>query len=139
MKVAFTTQDLETVDAHFGWTPHLAIYDVRPSGHRHLVTVDLPQAAEDGGEEKLAARLEALEGCAVLVTSAIGTGAVARVSARGVHPIKVPDREPILRSLDRLCAVLAGTPPPWLRRLLLREEVSALDLSRRAGGEEGTP
>ncbi|MET3255451.1 putative Fe-Mo cluster-binding NifX family protein [Bradyrhizobium japonicum] len=33
MKVAFATQDLRRVDAHFGWAKNIAIYDVAPSGH----------------------------------------------------------------------------------------------------------
>jgi nitrogen fixation protein NifX len=32
MKVAFATQDLHTLDAHFGGARNLAIYDVTPEG-----------------------------------------------------------------------------------------------------------
>ncbi len=128
MKVAFATQDLETVDAHFGWTPHLAVYEVRRSGCQLLATHDFAAGAEDGDEDKLAPRLAALQGCAVLFTAAIGGSAAARVVAQGVHPIKLPDREQIARALERLRAVLAGTPPPWLRRILLREELPANQL-----------
>ncbi len=34
MKVAFATRDLAHVDAHFGWTPNLVVYDVTPEGAR---------------------------------------------------------------------------------------------------------
>ena len=33
MKVAFATQDLKRVDAHFGWAKNIAIYEVTPEGH----------------------------------------------------------------------------------------------------------
>ena len=35
-----------------------------------------------------------------------------------IHPIKVPQPEPILDILEKLQDVLKGTPPPWLRKAL---------------------
>ncbi|MDU6669593.1 MAG: NifB/NifX family molybdenum-iron cluster-binding protein [Bradyrhizobium sp.] len=40
MKVAFATQDLKRVDAHFGWAKNIAIYDLDPEGYRFVETVD---------------------------------------------------------------------------------------------------
>ena len=34
MKIAFATQDLKRVDAHFGWAKNIAIYEIGPEGHR---------------------------------------------------------------------------------------------------------
>ena len=118
MKVAFATQDLAHVDAHFGWAPALAVYEVEVEGHRLERTHVFEAAEEDGDEDKLEPRLGAIDDCAVLVVAAIGGSAAARALARGVYPLKSNGPEPITAVLDRLRRVLAGPPPPWLRRAL---------------------
>ena len=30
MKIAFATQDLQRVDAHFGWAKNIAVYEISP-------------------------------------------------------------------------------------------------------------
>lgn len=42
MRVAFATQDLVTVNAHFGWAGHVMIYEVSPEGYAHVETHDFP-------------------------------------------------------------------------------------------------
>ena len=34
MKIAFATQDLEHVDAHFGWAKSIVVYDITPQGYQ---------------------------------------------------------------------------------------------------------
>jgi nitrogen fixation protein NifX len=121
MKVAFATQDKQRVDAHFGWAKHLAIYDVTPTGSTFVETFHFGEdLAEDGNEDKLAPKLDAIKDCAILYVAAIGGSGAARVVALKIHPIKVPAPEPILDILDKLQEVLKGTPPPWLRKALTR-------------------
>ena len=122
MKVAFATQDCQRVDAHFGWAKQLAIYDVTPTGYQFVQTCHFGEdLAEDGNEDKLAPKLEAIRDCAILYVAAIGGSGAARVVALKIHPIKVPQPEPILDILDKLQGVLAGTPPPWLRKALAKD------------------
>lgn len=122
MKVAFATQDTQRVDAHFGWAKQLAIYDVTPEGYHFVQTCHFGEdLAEDGNEDKLAPKLEAIRDCAILYVAAIGGSGAARVVALKVHPIKVPQPEPILDILDKLQEVLKGTPPPWLRKALEKD------------------
>jgi len=119
MKIAFSTQDKENVDAHFGWAKNLAIYDITPEGHTFIENLEFGgKLEEDGDEDKLAPKLEAIKDCAILYVAAIGGSAAARVVAAKIHPIKVPQPEPILEILDKLKEVLNGTPPPWLRKVL---------------------
>ena len=55
MKVAFATQDLQRVDAHFGWAKNIAIYELSAEGHRFLEAVQFEgDLQEDGNEDKLA-------------------------------------------------------------------------------------
>jgi nitrogen fixation protein NifX len=121
MKVAFATQDKQRVDAHFGWAKHIAVYDVTPESVQFVETFHFGEdLAEDGNEDKLAPKLEAVKDCAILYVAAIGGSGAARVVALKIHPIKVPQPEPILDILDKLQAVLQGTPPPWLRKALAK-------------------
>lgn len=128
MKVAFATQDQQRVDAHFGWARHLAVYDIDASGYRF--TQDFAfgdDLAEDGNEDKLSPKLAAIGDCAIVYVAAIGGSAAARVVASKIHPVKVNQPEPILDILDRLQQVLQGTPPPWLRKALMKGQARACD------------
>jgi nitrogen fixation protein NifX len=121
MKVAFATQDLKRIDAHFGWARNLAIYDLSPEGWKLDRVVEFSgELNEDGDEDKLAPKLEALEGVSILVVAAIGGSGAARVVAKNIHPMKVAEPEPIEEMLAKLQKVIAGTPPPWLRKILAR-------------------
>jgi nitrogen fixation protein NifX len=128
MKVAFATQDQQRVDAHFGWAKHLAVYEVTPAGYAFVHDFGFgDDLAEDGDEDKLAPKLAAIADCAIVYVAAIGGSAAARVVAAKIHPIKVTSPEPILDILDKLQIVLAGTPPPWLRKALLKDQPQRFD------------
>jgi len=109
MKIAFATQDLKRVDAHFGWAKNIAIYEIG-HGERSLVqTVQFDgDLQEDGNEDKLAPKIEAIKDCAILYVAAIGGSGAARVVANNIHPLK-------------------GTPPPWLRKALAKGQEKTLD------------
>ncbi len=131
MKIAFATQDLKRVDAHFGWAKNIAIYDVSPKGYAFLEAVqfdgDLQEGAQGGADDKLVPKLEAIRDCAILYVAAIGGSGAARVVANNIHPMKVNQPEEITDLLDRLTGVLKGVPPPWLRKALLRDRDRTLD------------
>ena len=128
MKVAFATQDQQRVDAHFGWAKHLAVYDVTPDGYTFVQDYGFgDDLAEDGNEDKLAPKLDAIRDCAIVYVAAIGGSAAARVVATRIHPVKVEKPEPILDVLDRLQGVLKGTPPPWLRKALMKGQARQFD------------
>lgn len=128
MKVAFATQDLKRVDAHFGWAKHIAIYDLEPEGHKFLQAVEFEgDLKEDGDEDKLAPKIEAIKDCAILYVAAIGGSGAARVVAHNIHPMKVNRPENILELLDKLQDVLKGNPPPWLRKVMLKGKERSFD------------
>jgi nitrogen fixation protein NifX len=124
MKVAFATQDLRNLDAHFAGARNLAIYEVTAEGYRFLEAVRFDTSSNEDGvhadanEDRLTPRIEALAGCALLFVLAIGGPAAARVVSRKIHPIKLPRPEPIVEILDRVQTMLNGTPPPWLRKVI---------------------
>jgi nitrogen fixation protein NifX len=128
MKVAFCTEDLQRVDAHFGWARHISVYDVRADGYDYLETLEFGgDLGEDGNEDKLAPKIAAISDCAILYVAAIGGSGAARVVAHRIHPIKVAQPQPILDILDRLQDVLKGTPPPWLRKALAKDRKREFD------------
>jgi nitrogen fixation protein NifX len=127
MKIAFATQDLKRVDAHFGWAKNIAIYDVSPRGYAFLEAVKFDGDVQEGADDKLAPKLEAIRDCAILYVAAIGGSGAARVVANNIHPMKVNQPEEISDLLDKLTGVLKGVPPPWLRKALLRDRDRTLD------------
>ncbi len=128
MKIAFATQDKQQVDAHFGWAKSIVTYDVTPAGHTFVEAFEFDgKLEEDGDEDKLAPKLDAIRDCAILYVAAIGGSGAARVVALKIHPIKVPQPEPIETILEKLQQVLKGTPPPWLRKALAKDGERSFD------------
>lgn len=133
MKVAFATQDLKRVDAHFGWAKNIAIYELTPTGSTFIEAVQFDgDLQEDGNEDKLAPKIEAIKDCALLYVAAIGGSAAARVVANKIHPVKVSGPDDIEETLVKLQEVLNGTPPPWLRKALMKDQERVLDFEDEA-------
>ena len=136
MKIAFATQDKERVDAHFGWAKSIVVYEVGPDGHRFVESFEFgDKLEEDGDEDKLAPKLEAIKDCAIVYVAALGGSGAARVVAMKIHPIKVPQPESIAEILEKIQVVLQGTPPPWLRKAMEKDRAR----SYRFDEEEVTP
>jgi nitrogen fixation protein NifX len=128
VKVAFATQDQQNIDAHFGWAKHIAVYDVTPDDSVHVTTHDFGAGLdEDGDEDKLGPKLDAIGDCAIVYVAAIGGSAAARVIALKVHPVKLSPPASIRDVLERLQGVLRGTPPPWLRKAMRKGEPPRTD------------
>lgn len=126
MYVAFASQDQIHIDAHFGWCPFLEIYKVSTEGHELHQSIAFPPGAEqDGDENKLTPRINAVRACTLVYVTAIGGSAAARLIRERITPIRNPNpSEPIESLLDRLVVMLQGTPPPWLRKVLLAQQVT---------------
>lgn len=130
MRVAFATEDLATINAHFGWAKHIVMYEICPAGYAHVETYNFAGGLqEDGNEDKLLPKLDAIADCAILYVAAIGGSGAARVVAKKIHLVKVKEPEPIIDILEKLRAVLAGTPPPWLRKAMQKGQDRELDFA----------
>ncbi len=129
MKVAFATQDLQRVDAHFGWAKNIAIYDVSPAGNQFLEAIEFNgDLQEDGNEDKLEPKINAIKDCAILYVAAIGGSGAARVVANNIFPMKVKEPESIADLLGKLQDVLkAPAPPPWLRKAMAKGQEKELE------------
>lgn len=133
LKVAFATQDLHRVDSHFGSAPAIVIYEVGLSEYRFVEAVQFDQVSnqngvhldDQDGEDRIGAKVEAITGCAMLFSLAIGGVAAARVVNNRVYPLKLPQPEAITDVIARVQTMMNGTPPPWMRKLLHKTDVNA--------------
>jgi len=122
LRVGFATKNQQHVDQHFGSCASIAIYLVTPhETHLHEV-VAFETANQDGNEDKLAVRIEALEGCAALYCQAIGASAIAQLKKKGVQPLKVTPNMPITAQLQQLRHELRESPAFWMLHALEAEK-----------------
>lgn len=126
MKVAFTTNDSVHINAHFGSAPKIDLYDVSPQGFDFVNSVEFRgDLEENGNEDKLVPKIEALSDCAIVYVSTIGGSAAARLIKNKVTPIKArSEEEKIDDILNELVKTLNGNPPPWLRKIIQQESKS---------------
>ena len=121
MKVAFATKDLVSVDEHFGWAKQFAVYDITKEGFK-LSEVVKSEESPENEDDKINSKIDAVRGCSIVYCQAIGPAAAARVVKAQIHPIKVEKVIPIKEALNSLVAMLNGNPPPWIKRIIAREE-----------------
>ncbi len=128
MKVAIAKHDLKRVDEHIGRANNNTIYDHEPEGFElDQVVAFEGDLKEDGDEDKLAPKLDAIKDCAILYVAAIGGSGAARVVAQNIHPMKVNEPEAIESLLVKLQDVLKGNPPPWLRKVMAKGATRQFD------------
>ncbi len=120
MKIAFTTSDRVHINAHFGSAKEIVVYEISDSGYEFLETLQFEgDLKQDGNEDKVTPKLEALADCTIVYVTAIGGSAAARLIKKGVTPIKAQSEEDeIANILNKLVQTLKGNPPPWLRKAL---------------------
>ncbi len=131
LRVAFATRDGQHVNQHFGWARRFDVYDLDATSSRLAETRELAPAGKDE-LAKIESRLEAVADCAIVHIASIGGTAAARVIKAKIHPVKVPETTEVAGVIERLQAVLGGTPPPWLRKAL-RDHLPAEGAGAGAG------
>lgn len=121
MKVAFASSDKIHVNEHFGRAEQFTLWEVGP---QEAGFIGLVQVRTEGDDEadRIEARCAGLADCALVYVAEIGGPAAARLVAKKIHPIKSKEREPIALVVEKLQEVLRGSPPPWLRKAMLKNE-----------------
>ncbi|OKH27812.1 nitrogen fixation protein NifX [Chroogloeocystis siderophila] len=129
MKIAFTTNDQIHINAHFGWARKIDVYEVTPDEYKFIKTLRFDgDLKEDGNEDKLVPKIEALADCTIVYVSAIGGSAAARLIKKRITPIKArSEDDKITDVLERLVQTLKGSPPPWLRKALQQKSSNFLE------------
>ena len=123
MKVAFTTRDKIHINAHFGSAKQIDVYDVNTEGYNYDKTIEFNgNLNQDGNEDKLVPKIEALSDCTIVYVSAIGGSAAARLINSKITPIKARSEEDKIEEiLANLVKTLKSNPPPWLRKVMQKE------------------
>jgi nitrogen fixation protein NifX len=122
LKLAFASGDRARVNLHFGAATAFVVYEVGPDKTVLSGFAKFPEAAMDGNENKLAAKIAFLADCDAVFVRAIGASAIKQLLARGVQPIRVGRTDDIAELLREVRAALrensAKGHVPWIRRAL---------------------
>ena len=118
VKVAFASGDLRHVDQHFGAAESFSTYQLDPLRSSLVEVIQFGLLAMDGNEDKLAAKIAALEGCVAVYCQAVGASAVKQLRAKGIQPIKVCSGTPISHLIETLQEELRAGPDTWLARAI---------------------
>jgi nitrogen fixation protein NifX len=126
MKIAFTTSDNVYINAHFGSARKIDVYEVDQTEYHFVETLRFDgNLNEDGNEDKLLPKIEALHDCTIVYVSTIGGSAAARLIKKRITPIKAQsETQEIAEVLTKLVQTLNGNPPPWLRKALLQRNTT---------------
>lgn len=123
MKVAFTSSSGEIIDQHFGQCQNFHIWEIGPDEAQQVDSIS-GISTEGDEEDRITARGNALAGCAIVYTMQIGGPAAAKLVARRIHPMKTNAEVPVAEIVGKLQEVLRGNPPPWLRKVMNKEEIN---------------
>lgn len=124
LRIAIATQNMKSLNAHFGSARRFAVYDVTPSTAHFVQAVSFDDVTEQSGahktdgDDKIGPKVAALAGCNLLFVLAIGGPAAAKVVGARIHPVKLPAPEPIEDILRKVQTMMTGNPPPWLRKAM---------------------
>ncbi len=135
VRIACASNDKVNVDGHFGSCSQFMIYQVSATEARLIDSRDTNRQTEFE-EDKNLFRSELIRDCQVLYLVSVGGPAAAKIIKLGIHPMKLSEVTPLADVLAELQQVLAGTPPPWLAkvmgispelRFVAREEAEAVE------------
>jgi nitrogen fixation protein NifX len=118
VKVAFATSNLKQVDQHFGAAESFAIYAIDAEQADLIEVVQFGQLDMDGNEDKLAAKIDALQGCIAIYCQAIGASAVNQLRPKGIQPVKVSAGTPLTQAICGLQTEMRDGPSAWLARAI---------------------
>ncbi len=120
IKVAFASTDMEHIDQHFGAAESFAIFAVTLDDVQLIEATQFGKLEMDGNEDKLDAKIKALNGCVAVYSQAVGASAVAKLKAASIQPIKVSAGADIRELLTALQDELRQGPSAWLAQAIKR-------------------
>ncbi len=118
LKVAFASSDRQRVDQHFGATEGFVVFDVGPDKATLTGVGEFRPEQMDGNEDKLAAKVEFLSGCAAVFVMAVGASAIKQLLVKGIQPIRISDTDLIDTLLSDIADAIRSGGVPWIDRAL---------------------
>ncbi len=114
LKVAFATTDMKTVNQHFGSAAAFAVYLVDSNEFRFFEAMQFEYQDQDGNEDKLKEKLNALQDCIAVYSQAVGASAIAQLKMRHIQPFRVSPGDSITGILESLQEELRLGTNSWL-------------------------
>lgn len=134
VRIACASNDGINVDGHFGSCGQFMIYQVSADAVRLIDVRDTGIPDELEVEDKNVFRAELIQDCQVLYIASVGGPAAAKIVKLGIHPIKLSTIDSIKKVVEQLQSVIAGTPPPWLAKVMGIEANDRFRFEREATG-----
>lgn len=136
IRVAIASNNGEQMDGHFGSCLRFLIYQVNT---REIRLIDLRSTfGADESDDRNAFRANLIADCQVLYVVSVGGPAAAKVIKAGIYPMKLAEETPAPEVLAKLQTILAGSPPPWLAKIMGVEPRSRVRFdSDELDGDEG--
>ena len=134
IRIACASNDAVNVDGHFGSCIQFMVYQVSADETRliDIRATDIPHGLEV--DDKNLYKAELIQDCQVLYIASVGGPAAAKIVKLGIHPMKLPGIESIAGIISQLQTVIAGTPPPWLAKVMGIEASDRFRFEREATG-----
>jgi nitrogen fixation protein NifX len=134
VRIACASDDGINVEGHFGSCSQFMIYQVSADEARliGIRSTDIPDGLQV--DDKNVFRAELIQDCQVLYVASVGGPAAAKIVKLGIHPMKLSGIESIVDIIDQLQTVIAGTPPPWLAKVMGIEASNRFRFGREATG-----
>ncbi|TXR53057.1 NifB/NifX family molybdenum-iron cluster-binding protein [Reinekea thalattae] len=116
LRIAVTSNNDQMIDGHFGSCLRILVYEANAEHFRlsEVRAVD----TQESGMNRTDYITGLLHDCQILTTLSIGGPAAAKVTNADVHPIKQSTPVAAEEFLNRICQMLAGSPPPWIKKIL---------------------
>lgn len=118
IKVAFASTDRTRVNQHFGAAEGFVVYDVTPEKATLVGVAEFAEEAMDGNEDKLAVKVDFLEGCAAVYVMAIGASAIKKLMAKGVQPIRINEVDAVDDLLGEISKAMSEGGVAWIDRAM---------------------
>ena len=117
-RVAFASNDHNTVNQHFGAAAGFAIYALDGERAQLVEVAEFLPESMDGNENKLPAKIAMLAGCAAVYCLAAGASAVKQLLAAGVQPIRLDDETEIAGLLQQISLAVRNGGIPWVDKAI---------------------
>ena len=137
LKVAFASTDRTRVNQHFGAAEGFAIFEVTPERATLVGVAEFAEEAMDGNEDKLAAKVDFLAGCAAVYVMAIGASAIKKLMAQGIQPIRINEVDAIDDLLVEISKAMTEGGVAWIERALAAQAKAKSDDRFASMAEEG--
>lgn len=137
IKVAFASTDRTRVNQHFGAAEGFVVYDVTPDKATLVGVAEFAEEAMDGNEDKLAVKVDFLEGCAAVYVMAIGASAIKKLMAKGVQPIRINEVDAVDDLLGEISKAMSEGGVAWIDRAIAAQTKAKAEDRFASMEEEG--